>query len=172
MTVFTRKSMDDEEFDELTEEQLAALDSDVARVTINNKENGNSQGESSRTTLAPSQSQTDIFAEITNTQFAVIDRDVGVKTRENQEGSDRHENDDDFGQIANEQLEAIDRSIIPNNEEVNDRESPNTTAVVSNSGTIVPEIADLELTWEAFEDDDGSEPSLEHLECLRSKVFF
>ncbi|XP_031625026.1 Werner syndrome ATP-dependent helicase-like [Contarinia nasturtii] len=154
--------MDDEEFDELTDEQFAALDSDIAKVSNNDKDKN--QGESTISRLAPSQSQTNIFAEITNTQFAAIDREVSVKTRKSQEMEDWHD-DDDFGQITDEQFEAIDRSITSNNQESEHGEISEVAPQM--------DLAQLELETElalaAFEDDDGSEPSLEHLECLRSK---
>lgn len=133
----------------------------------------------------------DDFVGISNTQFAAFDRDVASTSRvqvesENQAGNPNHaqENDwpdDEFGELTEEQCTELDRTVeeySENHEQIdgsseqirgspeqmNDNHEQNNT----NQEDVTPTQLDIDLAV-IFNDDDGNEPMLKHLECLKSK---
>lgn len=123
-------------------------------------------------------------ADLTSTQWAVIDRDVENKTRERgqEENGNRVEDvrnvelnnwpDDEFDDWSEAILnQTVEEDSEQHNNELNNNNN-NGDAGVSSSHNRNQEslltASQLELASAIF-DDDENEPSLEHLECLRSK---
>lgn len=115
-----------------------------------------------------------------STQLAAFDRDIANKTHgkersenENQAGSSNHVevnnwSDDGFGDLTEEQYAVLDRTIGENSEQQEPNEINNNNVNGNGNQESVITASQLELASAIF-DDDANEPSLEHLECLRSK---
>lgn len=114
------------------------------------------------------------FPEITSTQLAAFEREFAndgneQSENENQAGSSNHVevndwSDDGFGDLTEEQYAALDRTIEENSE----HHKPNEVNSNNVNQESVFTASQLELASAIF-DDNANEPSLEHLECLRSK---
>lgn len=149
-----KKGMEDEDFEELTDEQLVALDCDVAKLLPS----VNTRAGEETSTIPQTNSQSDVFAEITNTQFASVDRACqSMISKQREKGSEVKDWDDDDLTLTDAQLSVLDQEIA------NKTSSQLEITGIDESAHI------LTASQMAAFDDDGAEPSLEHLECLRSK---
>lgn len=102
--------------------------------------------------------------DFTESQLLAFDRAVKTANTINEELPPTQKDlaVDLFGEFTDEQFACIDAVCIGIN-------NPNQSTNEHEPQKIAPTAEQLELAMAIFDDDDSSEPSLEHLECLRSK---
>lgn len=167
---------DDDKFDELSDEQFAAIDLDVANSSRHEDEENdqNIANSTPEQALAPTQSQADVFAGVSEEQLAVLDGDVARMNNRKKQKINANQNDEAdelFSEFTDDQFRALDQAVENiNNRPERDRNLqqtiPNNNSQHLNENIV--STSELELAAAIF-DDDYNEPTLEHLHCLRSK---
>lgn len=170
--------MDCEEI-ELTVDQLSELDRAIANATRNDDNHSETQYQNinnqSSTSRAQAEFNEEVFESLTDDQFAALDKDI-----ENAKKRDSNQNDingtvaqtqiqlreDLFAGLGDADFESLDRDI-QNCRIISPRNLPDERHETSTNSTVTA--SQLELAAAVFEDDEAMEPSLEHLECLKSR---
>lgn len=159
----TGPQMDEDEFNELSDEQLAAIDEDVANLSrcTESEEDENNQNNANQT---PEIAPTQFFAEVSDAQFRTLDFNIEKRCNGGQLQNDEAE--ELFSSFTDEQFNAMDRAAETVNNQIPQNDGNRQNRSVNES---IVTASQLELAAAVFEDEENDEPTLEHLHCLRTK---
>lgn len=162
----------------LSDEQMLALDQAEAQIIRNNENISDTRHPDINNRRSTSRTQAEFNAEafegFTEDQFAALDKDIencANRVDNNQNDitvvqTQRESREDLFAELGNADFESFDREIenfrtIALDNQPEERHETDTNSTVTAS--------QFELAAAVFEDDEAMEPSLEHLECLKSR---
>lgn len=181
--------MEDDEFDD----QLATLDLSIAELQPNQTDENanqpknvviNRENTESQATQSENRLPSDNF-ELSDEQLATIDLAVADCIHRSNEQSDQNQSineqtmelahdelgEDMFGEFTDTQFVELDRAIeqCSPSRNIDDRRVHGNLTIESQCELAMAALQDDELAMAALQqDEDENEPSLEHLECLRS----
>lgn len=173
--------MEEEELDELTDEQLSALDRMIENLPKNDRSSP-MRNDNTRNGIALKRGRTSSFEGLTDEQLAAIDNEVERFSPKRNRAhliesplAQPQEDFADFGEFTETQLNTLDHEVEQfasnqqndqqQRQQYSDTNEPNGNERTTHMNTITA--SQLELARAVF-DDDESGPSFDHLECLRS----